>query len=169
MQPRFVLFLVAAGLYIPALLIADTRGLIPQLALGLATLAFLGVFAQRSEAAVRQIIWAILVATTGEIVLSLSWGLYTDHGLDLWWSAGPRCVAAAARGRRVTIVILQSRVSWMKAAWATVSRRRCAWREWQSGQQYSPPPKNRRLQPHRRRDKWERTAAFQQSDSASSC
>src|SRR5438445_1099249 len=79
MQPRFVLFLVAAGLYIPALLIADTRGLIPQLALGLATLAFLGVFAQRSEAAVRQIIWAILVATTGEIVLSLGWGLYTYH------------------------------------------------------------------------------------------
>jgi len=79
MQPRFVLFLVAAGLYIPALLIADTRGLIPQLALGLATLAFLAVFAQRSEADTRQIIWAILVATTGEIVLSLGWGLYTYH------------------------------------------------------------------------------------------
>ena len=79
MQRRFVLFLVAAGLYIPALLIADTRGLMPQLALGLATLAFLGVFAQRSEANIRQIIWAILVATTGEIVLSLGWGLYTYH------------------------------------------------------------------------------------------
>jgi len=79
MQRRFVIFLVAAALYIPALLIADTRGLISQLALGLATLAFLGVFAQRSEADTRQIIWAILVATTGEIVLSLGWGLYTYH------------------------------------------------------------------------------------------
>src|SRR5438105_483659 len=79
MQRRFVLFLIAAALYIPALLLADTRGLIPQLALGLATLAFLGVFAQRSEANTRQIICAILVATTGEIVLSLGWGLYTYH------------------------------------------------------------------------------------------
>ncbi len=77
MQRRFVIFLIAAGLYIPALLIADTRGLIPQLALGLATLAFLGVFAQRSEEDIRQILIAILVATAGEIVLSLGWGLYT--------------------------------------------------------------------------------------------
>lgn len=77
MQRRFVVFLIAAALYIPALLLADTRGLIAQLALGLATLAFLGVFAPRSEADTRQIICAILVATTGEIVLSLGWGLYT--------------------------------------------------------------------------------------------
>jgi hypothetical protein len=77
MQRRFVIFLIAAGLYIPALLFADTRGLIPQLALGLATFAFLGVFAQRSEGDIRQILCAILVATTGEIVLSLGWGLYT--------------------------------------------------------------------------------------------
>jgi hypothetical protein len=77
MQRRFIIFLIAAGLYIPALLIADTRGLVPQLALGLATLAFLGVFAQRSEDNIRQTLCAILVATTGEIVLSLGWGLYT--------------------------------------------------------------------------------------------
>jgi len=77
MHRRFVLFLTAAALYIPALLLADTPGLIPQLALGLATVAFLAVFARRSEVETRQIICAILVATTGEIVLSLGWGLYT--------------------------------------------------------------------------------------------
>ena len=77
MQRRFVLFLTAAALYIPALLLADTPGVIPQLALGLATVAFLAVFARRSEVETRQIICAILVATTGEIVLSLGWGLYT--------------------------------------------------------------------------------------------
>jgi hypothetical protein len=77
MQRRFVLFVIAAALYIPALLIADTRGLIPQLSLGLTTLAFLWVFTRRSEIESRQIICAILVATTGEIVLSLGWGLYT--------------------------------------------------------------------------------------------
>jgi hypothetical protein len=78
-QPRFKTFLTAAALYIPALLIADRRGLIPQLALGLATLAFLWVFTRRSPVESRQIIWAIIVATTGEIVLSLGWGLYTYH------------------------------------------------------------------------------------------
>ncbi|MDQ6801391.1 MAG: hypothetical protein M3041_11185, partial [Acidobacteriota bacterium] len=77
MQPRFALFLVAAALYIPALLLADSRGLVPQLALGLATLMFLALFAHRSEVATRQIVCAILVATTGEVVLSLGWGLYT--------------------------------------------------------------------------------------------
>jgi hypothetical protein len=77
MQRRFVLFLTATAFYIPALLLADTRGVIPQLALGLATVAFLAVFARRSEVETRQIICAILVATTGEIVLSLGWGLYT--------------------------------------------------------------------------------------------
>ncbi len=77
MERRFVFFVIAAGLYIPALLLVDTRGLIPQLALGLATLAFLVVFALRSEVETRQIVCAILVATTGEVALSLGWGLYS--------------------------------------------------------------------------------------------
>ncbi|HEV8659716.1 MAG TPA: hypothetical protein VGS96_13980 [Thermoanaerobaculia bacterium] len=76
-QRRFLLFLTAATLYIPLLLLADTRGVAPQLALGLATAAFLWVFASRSQNEMRQTICAILVATTGEVVLSLGWGLYT--------------------------------------------------------------------------------------------
>ncbi len=78
-QRRFLLFLAAATLFIPALLVADTRGLIPQLALGLATAMFLFVFARGSSIESRQIIGAILIATTGEVVLSLGWGLYTYH------------------------------------------------------------------------------------------
>src|SRR5260370_15897562 len=74
MQPRFALFLVAAALYIPALLLADSPGLAPQLLLGLATLLFLVVFARAEP---QHIACAILVATTGEIVLSLGWGLYS--------------------------------------------------------------------------------------------
>ncbi len=77
MQRRFILFLAAAGVFIPALLLADTRGLVPQFVLGLATLTFLAVFARGSEVETRQIVCAIVVATTGEIVLSLGWGLYT--------------------------------------------------------------------------------------------
>ena len=77
MPPRFKVFVLAAAIYIPALLLTDSRGLIPQLALGLSTLLFLALFARRSEVQTRQIVCAILVATTGEIVLSLGWGLYT--------------------------------------------------------------------------------------------
>jgi hypothetical protein len=77
MQRRFILWLLAAALYAPALLLIDRRGLIPQLALGLSTLAFLALFARRSEVETRQIVCAILVGTTGEIILSLGWGLYS--------------------------------------------------------------------------------------------
>lgn len=78
-QPRFLRFLIAATLYIPALLFTDTRGLGPQLALGLATAMFLYAFARGASVPARQIIAAILIATTGEVVLSLGWGLYTYH------------------------------------------------------------------------------------------
>ncbi len=78
-QHRFLVFLAAATLYIPALLLTDSRGLAPQLALGLATAMFLYAFARGSSVAAHQIIAAILIATTGEVVLSLGWGLYTYH------------------------------------------------------------------------------------------
>ena len=48
-------------------------GNVPQLTLGLATAIFLSLFARNP----RQVVVAILVATTGEVVLSLGWGLYT--------------------------------------------------------------------------------------------
>ena len=77
MERRFLFFVGAAVLYIPLLLIADSRGLAPQLALGGATAGFLYLFIRRGGTAPRQIITAIAVATIGEIVLSLGWGLYT--------------------------------------------------------------------------------------------
>jgi hypothetical protein len=73
---HFLGFLGAAMLFIPLLLIADTRGLVPQLALGAATAAFLYLFARGASIEPRQIIAAILIATTGEVILSLDWGLY---------------------------------------------------------------------------------------------
>ncbi len=76
MQRHFLVFAGAAALFIPLLLIADRRGLIPQLALGAATAAFLWLFARGSNEAGR-IGTAILIATTGEVVLSLGWGLYS--------------------------------------------------------------------------------------------
>jgi hypothetical protein len=77
-SPRhFHLFLAGTAIIIPTLLLLDTRGLVPQLALGLTTAAFLWLFASRAPANVKQTICAILVASTGEVILSLGWGLYT--------------------------------------------------------------------------------------------
>jgi hypothetical protein len=74
---RFLVFLGGTAFIIPALLLCDTRGFVPQLGLGLATAAFLTLFAWRSPVDSRQIVCAVLVATTGEIILSLGWGLYS--------------------------------------------------------------------------------------------
>jgi hypothetical protein len=107
MERRFIIFLIAAALYIPALLLADTRGLIPQLALGLATLGFLAVFALRSKIDTRQIVCVVLVATTGEIVLSLGWGLYTYRNalipLYVPFGHGVFYALAAASARQQTL------------------------------------------------------------------
>lgn len=65
--------------YLPLLLLTDSPGFLPQLALGAATAAFLWLFARRGAIEPRQIITAIIVATIGECVLSLGWGLYTYH------------------------------------------------------------------------------------------
>jgi hypothetical protein len=76
-QRHFLLFVGSAALFIPLLLLADSRGAVPQLALAGASAAFLWLFARRSATDPRQIVAAIIIATTGEIILSLGWGLYT--------------------------------------------------------------------------------------------
>jgi hypothetical protein len=67
----------ASAAFMMVLLLADRDGLLQQLALGAATALFLWYFARNSEVAPRQIICCILVATAGEVVLSLGWGLYS--------------------------------------------------------------------------------------------
>lgn len=59
------------------LLAIDSDGLPRQLALGAATAAFLWLFTRRTEIDGRQIVCAIVVASAGEVVLSLGWGLYS--------------------------------------------------------------------------------------------
>lgn len=79
MQRRFLLFVGASALYVPGFLLTDGPGLLRQASLGVATAMFLWLFARRSDIAPRQILCAIIVATIGECVLSLGWGLYTYH------------------------------------------------------------------------------------------
>jgi len=76
-ERRFVVFVAASAVFMTALLLIDRNGLAQQLALGVATAAFLWLFVRRSEIAARQVVCCILVATAGEIVLSLGWGLYS--------------------------------------------------------------------------------------------
>ena len=74
---HFRIFVASLALYLPLLLLADAPGRRTQLSLGLATAAFLWLFARGGGVPPRQIITAIIVAGTGECVLSLGWGLYS--------------------------------------------------------------------------------------------
>ena len=77
MERHFLAFVAATAVFMTALLLIDRDGLAQQLALGIATAAFLWLFVHRSGIDGRQVICCILVATTGEVVLSLGWGLYS--------------------------------------------------------------------------------------------
>src|SRR5260370_5212546 len=77
MERRFIVFVAASALFSAVLLLIDQDGVLPQIALGSATAAFLWLFARRSGIQPRQIVCSIIVASIGEIVLSLGWGLYT--------------------------------------------------------------------------------------------
>ena len=77
MQRRFILFIAASVVFMAVLLLIDRDGLPQQLVLGALTAIFLWAFARHSDVEPRQIITAIVVASCGEIVLSIGWGLYS--------------------------------------------------------------------------------------------
>jgi hypothetical protein len=78
----YVAFVAASAVFMVAVLLLDGEGFVRQLALGGATAAFLWLFARRLNVDRRQIVCAIVVASLGEVFLSLVWGLYTyQHAL----------------------------------------------------------------------------------------
>jgi len=77
MDSRFLKFVAASAVFMTVLLFLDRDGLSQQLALGTATALFLWLFARSSEVRASQIVCCIIVATVGEVVLSLGWGLYS--------------------------------------------------------------------------------------------
>ncbi|MDP9362258.1 MAG: hypothetical protein M3P29_12510 [Acidobacteriota bacterium] len=77
MESRFLRLVAASAVFMVALLLVDRDGLPQQLALGLATAVFLWYFARSSEVRPLRIICCIVVATIGEVVLSIGWGLYS--------------------------------------------------------------------------------------------
>ncbi|HUP46409.1 MAG TPA: hypothetical protein VM779_12965 [Thermoanaerobaculia bacterium] len=76
MTRPFVIFVLALTLYVPVVLLADSAGLVPQLALGSTTAMVLWLVARRGTVERRQIVAAVIVAAIGECILSLGWGLY---------------------------------------------------------------------------------------------
>jgi hypothetical protein len=77
MQRSFLLFLASSAVLLTIVLRNDRAGLLPQLLLGATTAAFLVYFARRSSVDGRQVACAVVIATLGEIVLSLGWRLYS--------------------------------------------------------------------------------------------
>lgn len=76
MPQRLLQFSLALLVFVPSVLLLDGRGLTRQLALCAATALFLGLFVRRLEIDVRAVLAAIAVATVGECILSIAWGLY---------------------------------------------------------------------------------------------
>lgn len=112
-------FLFAAALFMIAVLLLDQRGIVPQLLLGSATTAFLWLFCRRFQIHAAQVICCIVVASTGEVVLSLGWGLYSyghaliplyvppGHGLFYALAvATSRQPALLARERPITLAVV---------------------------------------------------------------
>jgi hypothetical protein len=65
-----------AAAFIAAVLRLDTDGLIPQLLLGAATACVVWIVCRRLRIPAVQVVCCIAVATLGEVILSLGWGLY---------------------------------------------------------------------------------------------
>ncbi|HYH07083.1 MAG TPA: hypothetical protein VEK11_08500 [Thermoanaerobaculia bacterium] len=76
MTRRFLLVLAAMTWFVPSLLLLDGPGVPRQLALGATTIAVLWLCMRTSPVPAAQILCAIAVATLGEVVLSVGWGLY---------------------------------------------------------------------------------------------
>jgi hypothetical protein len=74
---RFATFIVASAVFMTVVLLLDGDGVARQMLLGSATALFLWLFVRGSGVEARQVLCAIGVATLGEVVLSLGWGLYS--------------------------------------------------------------------------------------------
>lgn len=76
MKSRWLLLVSSALAFMLAVLLLERPGWIAQVSLGLATATFLWFFVRKAELDPRQILTTIAIATTGEVVLSIGWGLY---------------------------------------------------------------------------------------------
>src|SRR5688500_3436465 len=82
MSREFKLFVILAAALVAAFLRLDGPGIGTQLLLGVGTAAVVCVLCRRLDVAPVPVIWCVIVAMTGEVILSLGWGLYSyQHAL----------------------------------------------------------------------------------------
>jgi hypothetical protein len=117
MTRRFGLVLATAVLLVPAILLSDGRGPLRQTVLALVTIAFLLVAARAAGVDRMQILCAVAVATLGEVVLSVLWGLYSYRFTTfIPWYVPP------GHGLFYTLAAGSARQRWMREHSAGISR-----------------------------------------------
>jgi len=77
MSREFRFFVILAAAFVAAVLLLDGPGMARQLSLGVATAGFVVIVCRRLQVPSLAVISCILVATTGEVILSVLWGLYS--------------------------------------------------------------------------------------------
>ncbi len=70
-------FLILAAAVVTVVLRLDGPGIRTQLLLGGGTAAFVCILCRRLDVALVPVLWCVIVAMTGEVILSLGWGLYS--------------------------------------------------------------------------------------------
>lgn len=77
MSRDFKFFQILAAAFVAAVLLLDAPGFATQASLGVATAGFVFLVCRRLDVAPLAVISCVLVATTGEVILSVVWGLYS--------------------------------------------------------------------------------------------
>lgn len=77
MTRDFKFFQILAAAFVAAVLLLDAPGFATQVSLGVATAGFVFLVCRRLDVAPLAVISCVLVATTGEVLLSVVWGLYS--------------------------------------------------------------------------------------------
>jgi hypothetical protein len=119
MSRELKFFVILAAAFVTAVLRLDGPGILTQLLLGGGTAAFVCIVCRQLAVAAAPVIWCVIVAMTGEVILSLGWGLYSyRHALiPLYVPAGHALFYALAvvtarqpalqrRGKTITRIVL---------------------------------------------------------------
>ena len=117
MTRRFGLLLASAALFVPLILLCDGPGLARQIMLALLTGAFLLMAARIAAIDRTAILLAIVVATLGEVVLSVVWGLYSYRFTTLLPLYVP-----LGHGLFYTLATGSARQRWMRQHATEISR-----------------------------------------------
>jgi hypothetical protein len=110
----YKLFVILSAAFVAVILRLDGRGAALQIVLALATAAFVLVLCRRLDVAPWPIFWCVAVATTGEVLLSAVWGLYSyQHAvIPLYVPPGHALfyALAAVTARQPFFVLHQERI-----------------------------------------------------------